>query len=160
MSKFKFAASILMAIVMVATLSAPLSAHAATSTPEELIWLPVEVVGSPLIPLNPPAGIIEIAPFWQNVSSAQVSISASGRTLRPGLAIVATNSNQRITGTLFLERRSGSTWVNVTSWSVSGTGRLMENKSYTGTTGVTYRARIVVTVGSDRIERTSSSVML
>ena len=121
------------------------------------VGVPMTVQAQAIALEHPP---IMIAPLWENVSSAQVAISASGTTLRPGLAVVARNNSQIISGTLFLERQSGNSWVRVTSWAVSGTGRLTENRTWTGTTGGTYRARIVVTAGVDRIERISTTVRI
>jgi len=148
MSKFKYAVSIFVAVIMIGSgVAAPMTAQARTAE---------RVPPSPQMEHDLLPQII--TPFWQNVTTAQVSISASGRTLRPGLAVTAATSNQRISGTLFLERQSGNSWVRVTSWAVSGTGTLRDTRTFTGTAGGTYRARIVVTVGSDRIERISSSV--
>jgi len=138
MSKLKRVVSVLMVtVLMVGSMATPAAAQAQSS---ELL------------------GYISIAPLWQNTTSAQVMISASGRTLNPGVAVTATNSNQRITGTLFLERQSGNSWVRVASWSVSGTGTVRDGRTFTSPNGGTYRARLSVTVGTDRIEQTSWSV--
>lgn len=77
---------------------------------------------------------------WANIASAEAGISASGTTVKPSVAVTATNSSYKISGTLYLEKQSGSSWINVTSWPVSGTGTLRMSKSYTGTTGITYRS--------------------
>jgi hypothetical protein len=77
--------------------------------------------------------------------------------VKPSVAVTAINNNIKISGTLYLEKKSGSSWVNVTSWSVSGLGTLRTSKSYTGTAGTTYRSRFSVTVGSEKVTQTSSS---
>lgn len=97
---------------------------------------------------------------WVNVLSAEAGISASGKTLSPKVAIIANNGSSKISGTLYLERLSNGTWVNVTSWSVSGTGILQTSKSYTGTSGITYRARFAGTVVTEAVECSSSSCTL
>lgn len=161
MSKVKRTVSILIAVVMVVTLSTPLTAHASTRTyvpPSENIWLPPDVIGIPLDPIGPPPGIVEIAPFWQNISSAFVGVSASGRTVMPSMIVWSANGNQQINGTLSVERLSGGSWVRVASWSVSGRGSIQLSRTFNGSAGGTYRARIVVTAGTDRVDRVSPSV--
>lgn len=59
-------------------------------------------------------------------------------------------------GTLYLEKKSGNSWSPVTSWPIDGTGTISLTKTYTGTTGVTYRTRVVVTTGADEIDATST----
>ena len=139
MSKFKKMVSILIVVSLIACVTAPMKAQSSEIEPQ-----------SPVI----------ITPFWQYISSAQAGISASGTTVTPSVSVTAASSTQRLSGTLFLERQSGSTWVRVTSWSVSGTGTLRESRSFNGTAGVTYRARFVVTAGTESVERTSSSLRL
>lgn len=101
-----------------------------------------------------------ITPFWTNTASAQANISASNLTLKPSVYILAYKSSTSITGTLYLEKKSGSSWVNVTSWSISGKGSLTASKSYTGVAGTTYRARVVVSVGGESVECASASCTL
>ena len=137
MSKIKRSVSVLMAVLMIGSMAAPATAHEAARKPQ---------------------GYVPIVALWQNLQQVQATISASGRTVSPRVTATATNSSQRITGTMFLERQSGTRWVSVASWSVSGTGRLVETRHVTGTAGGTYRTRVVVTAGSDRVERISSSV--
>jgi len=139
MSKIRIITSIFAAVLVIGITAAPMPTDAATY----------------LLPT-----FVNIAPHWVNTSTAQASISASGRTVSPSVAVTATNNNHSIIGTLFLEKQSGDLWISVTSWPVSGTGRLREIRSFTGTTGSTYRARFVVHVAGERIERTSSSVRL
>jgi hypothetical protein len=43
-----------------------------------------------------------------------------------------------------------------TSWSIDGTGSVSITKTYTGTMGITYRTRVVVTTGVDKIDATST----
>jgi len=99
-----------------------------------------------------------ISPFWSETSMAVARISASNRTITSTAQVVAHHSTTRISGTMFLEENRNGTWRSVASWSISGTGVLTANRTFTGTSGVTYRTRIVVTVGSERIERVSGAV--
>ena len=96
---------------------------------------------------------------WKNISSAEAGISASGTTVKPSIAIVAVDSSYDISGTLYLEKLSDDDWVFVKSWSVSGTGRLLKDKSYSGSPGTTYRSRFEATVNSEFVERTSSNTV-
>jgi hypothetical protein len=57
-----------------------------------------------------------ITPFWENTASAQANISSSNQTLKPSTYILAKNPSTSISGTLYLERKSGSNWQHVTSW--------------------------------------------
>lgn len=139
MSKIGIISGILAAVLVVGSTAAPLPTDAATYV------LPTSV---------------SITPQWVNTSTAQAGISALGRTLSPSVAVTATNSNYSIIGTLFLEMQSGDLWISVTSWSVTGTGRLREIRNYTGAVGSTYRARFVVHVAGERVERASSSIRL
>ena len=55
-----------------------------------------------------------------------------------------------------LEKKSGSSWSPVTSWPIDTTGTVSLTKTYTGTAGVTYRTRVVVTTGADKIDVASN----
>ena len=57
---------------------------------------------------------------------------------------------------LYLEKKVGNGWTPVTSWSIDGTGSVSITKTYTGTMGITYRTRVVVTTGVDKIDATST----
>jgi len=98
-----------------------------------------------------------ISPFWSETSSAVASIHISNRNITSGMSVVAQNSATRISGTMFLERNVNGSWTRVQSWAVSGTGVLNASRTATASAGGTYRTRFVVTVGSERIERTSAS---
>jgi len=102
---------------------------------------------------------VVITPFWINTDVARATISVSNLVLKPSAYIKAKSTSTVITGTLYLERESGSSWITVKSWSISGTGTLTVSKSYTGTSGVTYRARVAVSVGGESVGCTSSEVM-
>ena len=101
-------------------------------------------------------GDIIITPYWTKTNAAQATISVSDRVLKPSAYVSAKSTSTEITGTLYLEKKSGSSWSVVTSWDVSGTGILLASKSYTGTSGTVYRSRLVVSVGGEYVECASS----
>ena len=99
-----------------------------------------------------------VVPAWSETSTAMARISTSGTTVFPSMHVRAMNFATRIFGTMILEESRNGSWVSVASWAVSGTGVLNAERTFSGTSGTTYRTRFVVTVGSERIERTSASV--
>lgn len=92
-----------------------------------------------------------ITPYWTNISDVFPYISATGTTLYPEVYIEAKSSSSPITGTMYLEKYSSGRWTNVTSWNIKGTGSVTLSKSYIGTSGVTYRTRVVVTVNGETV---------
>lgn len=101
-------------------------------------------------------GVI-ITPFWVETSEATADISVSGKNVCPVMRVKANKTTTKISGMLYLEKLVSGSWQQVTSWPVSGTGVVNLSKSSAATTGITYRSRFVVTVGSEKIERSSSS---
>jgi len=99
-----------------------------------------------------------VVPAWSETSTAMARISTSGTTVFPSMHVRAMNSATRISGTMILEENRNGFWVSVASWAVSATGVLNVERTFSGTSGTTYRTRFVVTVGSEWIERTSASV--
>lgn len=123
----------------------------------------ISLMSTPALAAQPQATVLcdsrtIITPFWTNTASAQANISSSNQTLKPSTYISAKSSTTKISGTLYLEKKSGSSWQNVTSWSISGTGSIAASKSYTGTSGTIYRARAVVSVGGESVECTSAEI--
>lgn len=59
-------------------------------------------------------------------------------------------------GNLFLEKKEDNGWKIVSTWAINTTGTVNMVKNYRGTTGITYRARVVVTTGSDKIDAVST----
>lgn len=104
--------------------------------------------------------LLGATPRWTNVSSLASNISVKGLVLSPEVRVYAKSNTAKITGTMYLEKYSSGTWSSVTSWSISGTGSVLSFQSYTGISGLKYRTRVVVKVGSESAEATSSSVTL
>lgn len=97
-----------------------------------------------------------ITPRWENTFIATSHIAISGKKISASASIEPKKSTIATTGTLYLEKKSGNGWVTVTSWAINETGSVSVVKTYNGTTGVTYRTRLVATVGADKIETTSN----
>ena len=95
--------------------------------------------------------------MWDNISDISPRISSSGTTLYPEVYIGAKSSTASISGTMYLEKYSSGRWTNVTSWSFKGTSSVSVSKSYNGTSGTTYRTRVVITVDGEKTRATSGS---
>lgn len=119
------------------------------------------VIPSPVIAAqqwvqNSSDGSTVITPFWTNTALARANISSSNTTVKPSAYIKAKSSFTDIEGTLYLEEKSGSSWEEVVSWEIGGTGTLTVAKSYKGVAGNTYRARVEVYVGGEYVECVSA----
>ena len=99
----------------------------------------------------------EITPFWNSIADISPSISAEGTTLYPEVYIKAKSSSGSISGTMYLERYDLGRWISVTSWNFKGAGNVFVSKTYRGTSGVKYRARVVVDVDGENAVATSGS---
>ncbi|NYB75526.1 cell agglutination protein Mam3 [Sedimentibacter hydroxybenzoicus DSM 7310] len=97
-----------------------------------------------------------ITPFWSEIINILPSISASGNAINPKVYIEAKSPSASIIGTMYLEKYSSGRWVNVTSWSLKGTGSLSSSKSYSGTLNTKYRTRVVVTINGETAEAVSA----
>ncbi len=98
-----------------------------------------------------------ITPFWVEIITILPDISASGNTVYPEVYVKAKATSSSIVGTMYLEKYSSGSWVNVTSWSLKGTGSLSASKSYNGTSNTKYRTRVVVTVNGETAEAVSGT---
>ena len=99
-----------------------------------------------------------ISPQWPYTSSATATISKSGSTVKPRASIRAAASNYQISGTLYLERLNGSTWVTVDKYSLSGSSSILQTEEYNNASKGTYRSRFVVYVNGEYVTATSDSV--
>lgn len=93
---------------------------------------------------------------WESTNVVVPSISISGKQISVSVYISPKKATTSTTGTLYLEKKSGNSWSSVMSWPIDATGTVSLTKTYTGTAGVTYRTRVVVTTGVDKIDATSS----
>ena len=97
-----------------------------------------------------------IAPLWESTKTVVPSISISGKQISVSVYISPISSTTTTTGKLYLEKKSGNGWAPVTSWPIDVTGKVDIAKTYSGTPGVTYRTRVVVTTGADEIDVASN----
>lgn len=142
--KLKQVATLAMAVLLIATSGvAPVSAAL-------------------LVPDTPAATHEEgtLAPKWDSTNVVVPAISHSGRKITLSLLIVPKSNTTQSQGTLYLEKKNDSTWEEVQSWPVSGTGTIHMTKTYSGKTGYTYRTRVIVTTGLDYTDATSSEITL
>lgn len=93
---------------------------------------------------------------WASTSMVVPSISISGKKISVSVVIAPKSQTASSRGTLYLEKKSGSKWITVTSWSINGTGTISMTKTYRGTSGVTYRTRVIATTGEDKIDAKST----
>lgn len=100
-----------------------------------------------------------VFPLWDNVKRLNISLTKNNNTLEI-VSDISTSGFKEISGTIYLEKYINGRWSQVNSWSISGTGALVVSKSYRGTSGNTYRARVSVNVEGERINSTSSTVKL
>ena len=104
----------------------------------------------------PVAAAESAAPNATSPTMPAQAISISGKQISVSAVIAPKKQTTKSKGTLYLEKKSGNSWSPVTSWPIDGTGTISLTKTYTGTTGVTYRTRVVVTTGADEIDATST----
>ena len=105
----------------------------------------------------PQTGAVQIiTPRWESTNTVVPLISISGKKISVSVSIEPKKLTIATTGTLYLEKKSNNGWTPVTSWPISETGSVSITKDYTGATGVTYRTRVVVTTGVDKIDATST----
>ncbi|NYB76151.1 MULTISPECIES: hypothetical protein [Sedimentibacter] len=98
-----------------------------------------------------------ITPFWSQIDIISPYISSSGYVLYPEVYIEAKSTSASISGTMYLQKYSSGSWVNVTSWSLNGTGNVFLSKSYSGTSNTMYRTKVVVTVNGETAEAVSGA---
>jgi len=124
-----------------------------------LMAVPAYAVEKPF-PTSAVASSQWITPFWVDVNEVIADISSSGKTLYPEVYIKAKSTSAKITGTLYLEKYSSGKWKKVTSWSISGTGSLLQSESYSGSSGTSYRTRVEAEVGGESVDSTSVTCKL
>lgn len=104
----------------------------------------------------PTASTQSIAPRWESTKTVFPSITVSGKQISVSVYISPINSTTTTKGKLYLEKKSPNGWMSVTSWPIDKTGKVNITKTYRGTSGVTYRTRVIVTTGMDQIDIVSN----
>lgn len=88
------------------------------------------------------------------IRSKSASVSVSGTTASCYAKLTA-QSSATLTIKMTLQKKSGSTWSNVQSWTASKTGTsLTMSKTKTVTSGGTYRMKATFTAGSETVSQT------
>lgn len=88
------------------------------------------------------------------IRSKSASVSVSGTTASC-YAKLTSQSSATLTIKMTLQKKSGSTWSNVQSWTASKTGTsLTMSKTKSVTSGGTYRLKVVFTAGSETVNQT------
>lgn len=95
---------------------------------------------------------------YANISSYNTTLKLDGSTFK-ALAAVYAKAKASISVTMTLQRQSGKSWSDVTSWFDSTTGYSLDlTKNYVAGTRGNYRARAVYTVNGETITTYSSTV--
>lgn len=88
------------------------------------------------------------------IRSKSASISISGTTASCFAKLTA-QSSAALSIKMTLQKKSGSTWSNVQSWSASKSGTsLTLSKTKAVTSGGTYRLKVTFTAGSESVSQT------
>ena len=97
-----------------------------------------------------------ITPQWASTNTVVPLISISGKKISVSVAIDPKKSTTTSVGTLYLEKKVGKGWTPAASWPIDAVGQVGITKTYNGTTGTTYRTRVVITTGVDEIDVASN----
>ena len=97
-----------------------------------------------------------VSPRWKSTRTVVPSITVSGKKISVSVYISPISSTTTTKGKLYLEKKNKNGWTSIISWPIDSTGKVNMTKSYHGTAGVTYRARVIVTTGADKIDTVSN----
>lgn len=141
------------ALVVVAILPVVLSSTMSVRAQDVM---PVKAEEFVLVDSESKGNLLPVQPMWVTESRATCSLSVSGKKLTASVRVLPKSSSLSTTGTLYIERKDSNRWVQVASVSVSGSGYCTGTKTYTGTSGKTYRARYSGKTGTDSVSSTSN----
>ncbi|GHV05891.1 hypothetical protein FACS1894217_03540 [Clostridia bacterium] len=86
-------------------------------------------------------------PLWANVNATTASISFSGGNAGCTVTIIGKTGTTSISATCTLQRKVGTSYTTVGSWSASSSSQtLSSSKSYAATSGQTYRLSVTAKV--------------
>ncbi len=94
-------------------------------------------------------------PMWSNVGFLQTYVEETSLGL-DACATIVPNNNQKVKGTLYLQKYRNGYWSTMTSWKFSGRGYTEVCKSYSASSGK-YRTKLSVNVGGEYITSYSNS---
>ncbi len=94
-------------------------------------------------------------PMWTNVGLLQTYVEETSSGL-DAYAIIVPNNNQKVKGTLYLQKYRNGYWSTVKTWKFSGWGYTDVCRSYSASSGK-YRTKVSVKVGGEHITMYSNS---
>ena len=106
------------------------------------------------------ARVMKITGRTRRMDYVILNIDHSGNNISVSLSILPINSGTVTLGTLRIEEYANGKWSRVKYWHIDTVGTVNMSKSYIGQTGHTYRARVVVTSGSDNIDKKTSGMTI
>lgn len=98
-----------------------------------------------------------INPMYVTLSDAFANLSISdGKAICT--AVVKAQKKEKLSITMYLQKKSGTTWTNVKTWEKTAEDaiNLSLTKNYTVSKG-TYRVRAIMKAGSETVTKTSTS---
>lgn len=100
----------------------------------------------------------DISPLWMNASSVTCSLMFSGSTGYVSASVDGQSGTTRIEGTVTAYRKVGTLWIYVSSWVKNeNSDHISINGTFTGASGVTYKAVITANVIKDGISESVSA---
>ena len=101
----------------------------------------------------PEKNAISISPFYTYAGSVEANLSISGKTATAYVSLDGTSSAKSVKVTYSLQKKSGSNWSTVKTWTASSSTRFLNSQnSYSSlTSGAQYRVYATFTVtGTNR----------
>lgn len=87
-----------------------------------------------------------IVPYWAYTNALIADLTINNGVAKPIAVVKASSTSAKITGELYLQKKTGSKWLRIKTWSISGIGSINVQKSYAVASGEIYRSRVVVDV--------------
>lgn len=103
--------------------------------------------------------IEQMIPYYVNITHAIGSITTTTGQITCSVS-VAVKSSSSISIKMSLQKKNGSTWNTIKTWTKSYSDVRTANPQvyYASNKGSSYRMKYVVTVGSDKVTGTTSTV--
>lgn len=93
---------------------------------------------------------ITLSPYWSNTSSIDILVEKTDSGLKACAIIIPKRVNEKVKGTLYLQKYKNGKWSTVKSWGFSGKGYTSVMKPYSTKYGK-YRSKVRVNVGGEYI---------
>ncbi len=91
----------------------------------------------------------ECQPRWVDTDSVDIMLEKTNSGLEASVVVIP-NNNNRVMGTLYLQKYKNGNWTTIMLWRFSGKDYTEVSKTYSTNYGK-YRAKVKVKVGSDSI---------